>query len=119
MGCGSGRPRRRSTRIEAADTALKERVYQKAKAVGLWPKWRPSDGWLLVNGGDTVVCEGPMSALNEYLDHTSSAIRGYEFRRRTRPRAPFASPLRHFLSDGSRDPHFLFHCLAQDRKALS
>jgi hypothetical protein len=62
--------------LEAADTALKERVYQKAKAVGLWPKWRPSDGWLLVNGGDTVVCEGPMSALNEYLDHTSSAIRG-------------------------------------------
>jgi hypothetical protein len=62
--------------LEAADTALKERVYQKAKAVGLWPKWRPGDGWLLVNGGDTVVCEGPMSALNEYLDHTSSAIRG-------------------------------------------
>jgi hypothetical protein len=62
--------------LEAADAALKERVYQKAKAVGLWPQWRPSDGWLLVNGGDTVVCEGPMSALNEYLDHTSSAIRG-------------------------------------------
>jgi hypothetical protein len=62
--------------LEAADVALKERVYQKAKAVGLWPQWRPSDGWLLVNGGDTVVCEGPMSALNEYLDHTASAIRG-------------------------------------------
>ena len=62
--------------LQAADTALKERVYQKAKAVGLWPKWRPTDGWLLVTGGDTVVCEGPMSALNEYLDHTLSAIRG-------------------------------------------
>jgi len=62
--------------LKAADTALKERVYQKAKAVGLWPKWRPSDGWLLVTGGDTVVCEGPMSALNEYLDHIMSAIRG-------------------------------------------
>jgi hypothetical protein len=65
--------------IEAAEAPyedLKERVYQKAKAVGLWPKWRPSDGWLLVNGGDQVVFEGPMSALNEYLDHTSSAVRG-------------------------------------------
>ncbi len=59
---------------EAPSESLKEEVYRKAKDVGLWPKWRPSSGWQLVTGGDVTVCEGSMSALNDYLDWQARQI---------------------------------------------
>jgi hypothetical protein len=38
-----------------------------AKAHGLWPKWRPNEGWRLVNGGGLIVFTGPMQDLEAYL----------------------------------------------------
>ena len=59
--------------VEKADAPYEKTkgdVYRKAKARGLWPKWRPGEGWRLVNGGGKTVVEGPMEDLNEYLDRT-------------------------------------------------
>jgi hypothetical protein len=53
---------------EAIYDELKDRVYEKAKQQGLWPKWRQGQGWRLVNGGGETVTVGPMWALEEYLD---------------------------------------------------
>ena len=53
---------------EAPYEELKSRVYQKAKACGLSPKWRPGEGWRLVDGGGITEYVGPMQALEAYLD---------------------------------------------------
>jgi hypothetical protein len=53
---------------EAPYEDLKERVYQMAKTQGLWPKWRPGQGWRLVDGGGQTVVEGPMDTLTAYLE---------------------------------------------------
>jgi hypothetical protein len=60
--------------VEAPNETLREEVYRKAKSAGLWPKFRSSGGWQLVTGGDVTVCEGPISALNKYLDWQASHI---------------------------------------------
>ena len=62
--------------VDAPNETLKEEVYRKAKSAGLWPKFRPGGGWQLVTGGDVSVCEGPIAALNKYLDwHASHILR--------------------------------------------
>jgi len=63
--------------LEAADgpnEGLREEVSRKAERAGLWLKWRPNMGWQLVTGGEVTICEGPMSALNRYLDWQASHI---------------------------------------------
>jgi hypothetical protein len=60
--------------VDAPNETLREEVYRKAKSAGLWPKFRSSSGWQLVTGGDVTVCEGPISALNKYLDWQASHI---------------------------------------------
>lgn len=47
--------------------AFKDGVYAKAKAHGLWPKWRPNEGWRLTDGGGQTVIVGPMETLEMCL----------------------------------------------------
>jgi hypothetical protein len=57
--------------VEKADAEyeeLKSTVYRKADERGLRPDWRPGKGWRLINAGGEIVTEGPMHALNAYLD---------------------------------------------------
>jgi hypothetical protein len=61
---------------EAPYERLKDGVYEKAKAAGLWPKWRRGLGWYLVDGGGNVVEEGPMQALDRYLDEQTRSAAG-------------------------------------------
>ena len=65
--------------VETADKpyrGLEKDVYEKASAFGFRPMWRHGRGWRLVAGGGQIVCEGPMRALNAFLDEQLESSSG-------------------------------------------